>query len=138
MIDVMVQINNPRNGSPASRIGGICISGVIDLEPMVLPEPCYSIDDNKIGIHRFRVPYAYKTPWVGNWCWDSLRMKPRYAAQLIAGCLAERCEDYPLWGIQSATGEAMIELADKHRDGKTVTADMILAAWAADRVDGAA
>lgn len=134
----MVQINNVNNGNQRDRIGGVCISGVIDLEPVVLPAPRYSIGPNWIGIHRFRVPYAYKTPWVGNWCWDSLRMKPRYAAQLIAGCLAERCEDYPLWGIQSATGEAMIELADKHRDGKTVTADMILAAWAADRVDGAA
>ena len=138
MIDVMVQINNVDNGNQRDRIGGACISGVIDLEPVILPEPRYSIGPNWISVHGSKHLFAVRTPWVGNWCWDSLRMKPRYAAALIAACLAERCEDYPLWGIQSATGEAMIELADKHRDGKTVTADMIMAAWAADRVEGAA
>lgn len=134
----MVQINNPRNGSPASRIGGICISGVIDLEPMVLPEPKYSIDGIRFGVHLLSVPYAVRTPWVGNWAWDSLRMKPRYAAMLIAECLAARCKEFPVWCIDSATGEAMIELTERHRALDPVTADQILAAWAADRVEGAA
>jgi len=140
VIDVMVQTNEPRNGNPCDRIGGICISGVIDLEPMVLPEPRYTMGENWISIHRVKHLYAGRTPWVGNWCWDSLRMKPRYAAQLIATCLAARWGDepHPVWCIDSTTGEAMIEVADLHRDGKPVTVDKILRAWSLDRVEGAA
>lgn len=137
LIDVMICVNNPDNGNYAGRLAGLNIHDFIDLEPVVLPEPRCTIGDGYFSVHRCRVGvYGYQQ-WVGNWCWNSIRVTREDAALLVSRMLSETYTDgagkpWKVWGIQSAHGDAAIALADRLTAGDTITATDVLGAMTAE------
>lgn len=135
MINVMVAINNPRNGMPSNRISGIDIEGFLYIDSAVYPDPRCTIGSNWIRLHAKRFRFSGSKSWVGNWCWDSLSMTETECAAMLAHCINFRAASgHPFWAVDCAHGEAAIAIADKARAGVPVTAEEIVEAMKAEKV----
>lgn len=134
LIDVMIQVNDHRNGNYCGRCGGIHIADFIDLEPHVLPEPRCTLRGERFSIHRKPFTIRGHSHWVGNWCWDSIMLTWPDAASLIAHVLSQRWREHQVWGIDCARGDACIRLSERVSAGEVVAAGEWLRAMQRARV----
>lgn len=136
-IDVMLCVNNPNNGAFCGRCCAVQIADFIELDARVLPEPRCHFGDGYFGIHRRHFQYKSCTDWVGNWCWDLIRVTPDVAAYLIEVLLDQKWKHPHLgdsfvnvWGFDSADGAA-IALMKRHAAKKPISRAQILRAMLA-------
>lgn len=135
-IDIMICVNSPRNGTYTGRCAGIEICDFIDLDPRVLPEPPCVLRPEKFSIHRCHIPLIGHQSWVGNWCWDCIRVDPEDAALLISAVLSESyssptkyvSNSVCVWGFDSAHGDSGIALSRDRDHGEEITPARVLAA----------
>jgi hypothetical protein len=133
-IDLMVCVNDYRNGAYAGRCAGLHISDFLHLDPRVLPEPRCTLTARTFSIHRTKIPILNCTDWVGNWCWNSIRIDVEDAAVLIAAALNEKINGHPdkepiwAWGFEEAQGDSGIGLSNAREASEPITPARVLGA----------
>jgi hypothetical protein len=140
-IDVMLCVNDGRNGLFCGKLAGIDIHDFLQIDCAEIPERGCSFHDSDgyFSVHRKKFRYRGHTSWVGNWCWDSVRMEAAESARFIAFLLSQRGkfksdEPYAVWHIDCAHGEAAIAIMEKHSRLEAISADEVLAAMKAEEV----
>jgi len=136
-IDVMLCVND-RNGMFCGKLAGVQIQDFLQIDCAEIPERGCSFGDTYFSIHRQKFAILSHANWVGNWCWDSVRMTAPEAARFIAFLLAQRGKvkdkSYAVWHIDCAHGEAAIAIMEKHNQLEASSADEVLEAMKKEAV----
>lgn len=88
---VMLAVNDPANGNFVGKCEAVEIPDVITVEERGTPLAVEFLPDQariavvsgvlEVGVSRYR--YWHYKRWVGNWCWDQVRMTLENAARLL-------------------------------------------------------
>lgn len=97
-VRIMLATNDHRNGMPTGRVDALQILDVISLEGPI-PGPRCLIDPAKrrVRIAGMTYPIEGYAQWVGNWCWDEVRVSDEVAVDIL-----DRLRKTELWTCTEA------------------------------------
>lgn len=108
---VHLLLNDPSNGVPTGRCDGvefafptgdeISLSLYTEPGPEAAVRAVEGVAHLVLGGKRYRI--VGHRGWVGNWCWDAVRMEPAVALRLLEDLRA----DAGRWCVEMATGDLM-------------------------------
>lgn len=87
---VMFCSNDPSNGMPLFRVSAVDIGPGIEIDVSRGPEPPISWGADYITFLGRKWPATDYEQWVGNWCWDAVRMDKGNVRKLLAKMCSDR------------------------------------------------
>lgn len=102
LIPVMLCVNDYRNGQFAGRVSDICVFGGQVVFSLVDGDHACRIDSSRVQIGRLVLPHRGHREWVGNWCWDEVRLSHESVVRLMnwvrdKSTFRLECAAEPLW-----------------------------------------
>jgi len=118
--ELMLCVNHWRNGAFIGRARSVALGDALTLEsPYADASLRCRLDARTFGLGARRTwPHCGHATWVGNWCWDAVRVTPATAADVLNFTLGR--------GYRPESG--FVELWDKIDAGRPLTAEDLVEA----------
>lgn len=98
--------NHHENGSFAARVFGVHVGEIqLDVRVIGAETRCRTLKAGRFSIGRVAFKtYSYRE-WVGNWCWDAMRVRRDDIVRILNYLRDRRCREWQVYSVESGPEE---------------------------------
>lgn len=127
MLTLMLCVNHHRNGAFTGRCRDISLGDALTLDsPYIDASLKCEIETARFRLGKVRWwPHAREIPWLGNWCWQGLRVTAATAADVLNFALAKGYTPTVGWctlweKIDAGQAIGSLDLFELEREWRTI------------------